>query len=320
MKGTTTLAAILLLQTLNAQDCVDVDGNVYGTVAIGSQLWSTGNLSTTHYRNGDAIPSGLSDGTWNTATTGAMCDYENTPSTDAAHGKLYNWYAATDPRGLCPAGWHLPSDEEWKTLELFLGMPASEVELTGTSRGADENIGGMLKDTIGFDAPNVGADNSTGFGGYPAGMRYQNSDWCCLNQLVVYWTSTPYDAVYAYTRNLAYDWTSVLRWSGDHKVRGFSARCVFDQPIGIVEPAANERVAISAMPNPTNGKVVVRIEEDVQACSASVRNSIGQIVLTTVLSANGVLALDLSPFESGVYSLEVFFANGTHAVQRIVKQ
>jgi len=88
----------------------DIDGNVYLTIPIGSQCWTAENLKMERYRNGDAIPTGLSDGAWSSTTSGAFAVYNNVTANKATYGLLYNWYAVNDSRGLCPTGWHEPTD------------------------------------------------------------------------------------------------------------------------------------------------------------------------------------------------------------------
>ena len=96
----------------------------YTSVYIHGQQWMTTNLAVTHYRNGDKIPQVRNQANWNTLTTGAWCWYNNDSATGAVYGRLYNWYAVNDPRGLAPAGWHVPNDAEWARVSTFLGGKA----------------------------------------------------------------------------------------------------------------------------------------------------------------------------------------------------
>ena len=91
----------------------DVDNNTYNTVRIGTQCWTQSNLKVSKYRNGNSIPSGLSNSAWQNTTFGAYAIYNNDSVNDSLYGKLYNHYAVTDSSGLCPTGWHVPSDAEW---------------------------------------------------------------------------------------------------------------------------------------------------------------------------------------------------------------
>src|SRR5665648_943598 len=99
----------------------DIDGNVYKTVTIGTQVWMAENLKTTKYRNGDPIPN-ITDATaWTNLTTGAYCNNNNDANYATTYGRLYNWYAVNDIRNIAPAGWHIPTKAEWTTLTTYLG-------------------------------------------------------------------------------------------------------------------------------------------------------------------------------------------------------
>jgi len=97
----------------------DIDGNVYKTVKIGSQWWTAENLKVTHYNNGDSLINETVIRTWYDLTVGAYCSYDHDSNNAAIYGYLYNWYAVGDDRNLAPAGWHVPTDEEWKQLEMY---------------------------------------------------------------------------------------------------------------------------------------------------------------------------------------------------------
>lgn len=133
-------------------ESVTFDGYEYDLVEIGDQCWFAENLRTQHYANGDAIPANLTDSEWGSTTGGAVAVngedagcFNYSPDGDACdpdwslneYGRLYNWYAVDDERGLCPSGWHVPTDGEWMTLEMELGMSASDANSTG-SRGTDQ--------------------------------------------------------------------------------------------------------------------------------------------------------------------------------------
>lgn len=165
--------------TCTGTTVTDIDGNVYPVVQIGSQCWMAENLRTSRYRDGSVIPNVTGAIAWTQMNSGACCSFENSSSYDAAFGKLYNWYAASNPN-LCPQGWHVPTDAEWQQLELSLGMPLDQVQGDGPyqTRGAAENVGGKMKSTGNVDAgsgpwwpPNLGATNSSGFSVVPSGGR-----------------------------------------------------------------------------------------------------------------------------------------------------
>ena len=94
----------------------DIDGNVYTTITIGTQVWTVENLKTTRYRNGVSIPNVTDNAAWATQTTGAYSNYNNDEGNVATYGRLYNWYAATDANNIAPSGWHVPSYAEWDVL------------------------------------------------------------------------------------------------------------------------------------------------------------------------------------------------------------
>jgi len=177
------------------QDTVeDIDGNVYHTVKIGTQIWMVENFNVTHYRNGDPIPVMTNDSLWSELTKGAYCNYKNYPPNCKIYGKLYNFYAITDKRNIAPIGWHVPSEVEWQTLEKTLGMTQESVD----SFGAYGTIqGGILKetDTIHWKGTNVGATNSSGFTALPGGFRDYNGKFIGLKTSGSWWTSTEQNSV-----------------------------------------------------------------------------------------------------------------------------
>jgi uncharacterized protein (TIGR02145 family) len=202
-------------------------GGDYATVTIGTQVWMQRNLNVDRYRNGDPIPHVSDPAQWAGLTTGAWCYYNNDQAMGAIYGKLYNWYAVNDPRGLAPAGWHVPSDEEWKTLAIALGMSQSEADQNGF-RGTDE--GGKLKEdsTAHWFAPNMGATNSSGFTALPASYRYTDGTFSTsMGDQGYWWSSSEYSTAGARNRGLFSKEAGVLRtWYYKHS--GISVRCIRD--------------------------------------------------------------------------------------------
>ena len=207
----------------------DVDGNIYDTVLIGTQVWMTKNLRVSKYRNGDPIPTGLTNAQWSATTFGAYSLYNNNTANDRIYGKLYNWYTVADARGLCPIGWHVPNDAEWQILEAQLGMAANELNILGVSRGSAQSVGGKLKSTGTqlWNAPNAGATNSSGFTALPNSFRYDNGNYGTSGNDSPWWTSTQYSPTTALQRNLYYNDADVDR-SNLHKSYGFAIRCTKD--------------------------------------------------------------------------------------------
>lgn len=205
----------------------DIDGNGYDTITIGTQIWMKENLKVSKYRNGDPIITGLSNKQWADTTGGAYVIYENNPVNNDSYGKLYNWFAVIDPRGLCPAGWHVPSDEEWKTLEIGMGMPVSELDQVGW-RAANQNVGGKLKATSNlWFLPNTGATDESGFSGLPGGNRHPFLGFGEIAGSSYWWTTSETSTYNSLYRRFNYDKGSSKRDSIP-KIYGLSVRCVKD--------------------------------------------------------------------------------------------
>ncbi len=206
------------------QTSLTYDGRTYDLVEIGGQCWFADNLATDQYRNGDLIPTALDNTTWQNTTAGAYAIYNNDPANDVTYGKLYNWYTTVDTRGLCPTGWHVPSDCEWIYLESSLGMPVADQETPGW-RGTNE--GGALKATTNWTSPNSGATNSSGFTALPGGWRQVDGPYYYIGNYGYWWSSTEYNSNAAWYRILDYSDSDVFRY-GTNKRYGFSVRCVRD--------------------------------------------------------------------------------------------
>ncbi|RLD29647.1 MAG: hypothetical protein DRI70_02135 [Bacteroidetes bacterium] len=213
----------MILELYSEKGLTDIDGNEYATTVIGNQLWMVENLKTTHYSDGKPIPNITDPLSWINLTTGAYCWYNKDSAQYAdTYGALYNWYAVSDSRNLCPDGWHMPSDAEWATLVLF-------IDSTAIDSIVEESViaGNILKSTIGWNSDGNGTD-SVGFtalpGGYCArldGLFYGNGDrghW---------WTISESTTTDAWDRNIYYYDSSISRGSY-HKAGGLSIRCVKD--------------------------------------------------------------------------------------------
>ncbi|MCX6834968.1 MAG: thrombospondin type 3 repeat-containing protein, partial [candidate division Zixibacteria bacterium] len=220
----------------------DIDGNVYQTVTIGTQVWMAENLKVTHYRNGDAIPIVTDGATWIGLATGAYCNYGNDMNNVATYGRLYNWHAVVDSRNIAPPGWHVASDAEWKQLEMYLGMSQTGADQTGW-RGTDE--GGKLKETgtTHWLSPNTGATNESGFSGLPGGYRYLGGQYYDVGSHAVFWSSTEASSGFAWCRNLSNAYSGVHRYDGG-KEDGFSVRCVKDPTVTDIDGNVYRTVTI----------------------------------------------------------------------------
>ena len=186
------------------------------SVTICNQIWTTNNLDVTTYRNGDAIPQVTDPAAWVNLTTGAWCYYNNDPAMGIIYGKLYNWYAVNDSRGLAPQGWHVPSDSEWTTLENCLGG-------SSVAGGAMKEAGLMH-----WLSPNAAATNSSGFSGLPGGTRDYIGPFYNIGTHGYWWSSSEgSNTTFAWYRFLNYEYSIVSRYSLN-KANGFSVRCLRD--------------------------------------------------------------------------------------------
>jgi len=200
----------------------DIEGNIYVTVRIGNQWWMAENLKTTKYNNDTSIPNITDNTTWSTLTTPAYCWYNNDISNKATYGALYNYYAANTDN-LCPTDWHVPTDAEFETLEMFLGM-TSEQAYSWEWRGTDE--GAKMKKTTGWDAGGNGT-NLSGFSALPGGYRYfLNGEFYLAGTLGYFWTSDEIDSKGIY-RLLEGSHNDVYK-NSTTRTAGKSIRCVKD--------------------------------------------------------------------------------------------
>ena len=215
-------------------DPIQYQGYDYATVLIGEQCWFAENLRSEKYDNGDAIPSNLSVSEWTNTTSGAVALYseiiddgeggssceELSPNDDACddawslneYGRLYNWYAVDDARGLCPSGWHVPADGEWTVMTDQLG--------------GESIAGGHMKTTYGWSA-NGNGTNSSGFAGLPGGNRNYGGAFYYAGSGGCWWSSSSIDDSFAWFRLLQSSNGSVGRTNGQ-LLGGFSVRCIRD--------------------------------------------------------------------------------------------
>ncbi|MBN2411185.1 fibrobacter succinogenes major paralogous domain-containing protein [candidate division KSB1 bacterium] len=185
-------------------------------VKVGAQKWLAENLNVDHYRNGDPIPEVQDAEEWTKLTTGAWCYYENDPENGKVYGKLYNWYAVNDPRGLAPAGWHVPTIDEWQTLVDLLG--------------GEDVAGGKLKEAgaAHWRSPNEGATNESGFTAWPGGWRYgYDGNFEDIGSHAVFWHGSEDYYSLAWSRRLSYRSSDMHRCYFDGQ-SGFSVRLLRD--------------------------------------------------------------------------------------------
>lgn len=201
----------------------DIDGNTYKSVIIGDQVWMGENLKTTRYNDGTPIYL-VSDGLiWESMTTPAYCSYNNKAvNSNVRYGALYNWYTVNTGK-LCPQKWHVPSDSEWKLMEINILMDQYEVENIGW-RGT--NQGDALKNNLGWHSPDNGT-NKTGFSALPGGYINNSGEFVFLEINGNWWSSTEFFEENAYYRRLYYNESKIGRFN-TYKTTGFSVRCIKD--------------------------------------------------------------------------------------------
>ena len=209
----------------------DIDGNTYNTVQIGDQCWMQENLKTTSYNNGTSIPNITDNIDWLSLTTGAYVWYNNDISWKGSYGALYNWYATVDTKGLCPTGWHIPTDDEWTILTDYIG-------------GIDFPHGNELKSCRQINSPDSGECNTTehprweenfnygtdnyGFSGLPGGIRNIGAgNFSDIGETGFWWSSTENTSYYGWIRALDYSIGFVVL-GGNGKAYGNSVRCLRD--------------------------------------------------------------------------------------------
>jgi uncharacterized protein (TIGR02145 family) len=217
MMRTTILLSIVWLALFSCSKSESARQEAYNPVTIGSQVWMGENLNVITYRNGDPIPLVTDPVEWNQLTTGAWCYYSYDSAIGAVYGRLYNWYAVTDPRGLAPAGWHISTEEEWTDLKTFLG--------------GEDIAGGRMKYPSLWYPNNEGSTNSSGFSALGGGSRNANGSFFLLYGKGFWWTS--YDdaqgnGCYEYMTENSLGAYHAYDNNSDFKKNGFSVRCVRD--------------------------------------------------------------------------------------------
>ena len=231
-----------LFCTITRSQVTAQDGKPYKTVKIGNQTWMAENLNVSTYRNGDTIPQVQDPKTWSSLTTGAWCYYGGKAETGARYGKLYNWYAINDPRGLAPEGWHIPTDAEWATLTNFLGGKIESSAKIKSSKGWSQNGNGT---------------NESGFNALPGGTRSINEAFSFAGDYGYWWTSSSFDGSNAWNRFLAYNNNYIGRSTG-WKQFGNSVRCIKDENgTGIANANQSQKVDSSMSPSFTSERATL---------------------------------------------------------------
>ena len=290
----------------------DIDGNTYNSVIIGAQEWTKENLNVSKYSDGTPIPEVADPTQWENLTTGAWCYYNNTTANGTTYGKLYNWYAVagiynsasfTNPvlrKKLAPAGWHIPSDDEWTVLTTYLGGKSV--------------AGGKMKEsgTVHWESPNTGATNSSGFTSLPGGQRrLPNGLFAYLGTMGCYWTASETDATHAWFRYLYHN--NILVSGGgaaglDLKFLGLSVRLVNNT---LLDNQSIKNNSFNIYPNPAIDNVVIDLGNltIVSNWSYKITNTLGQEVIKGKISSQQT-TINLNDIKSkGMYFVKIYDAS-----------
>ena len=222
----------------NLQTVYDIDSNKYSVIKIGKQYWMQQNLHTSKYNDSTPIATNLSVAEWKTTTGGAFAVYDNNTAMDILYGKLYNGYAVATGK-LCPKGWRIPKDADWKELETVLGVAKEELNRTG----GRSNLAGKIKSLQQWKTSDMTIDNNTGLSILPAGTRNDYGDFMTINQFAGFWTSTEYETAsnYLWYRHFYYNINEIGR-NYVIKNNGYSCRCIKENDP--VKTAANKKLPV----------------------------------------------------------------------------
>ncbi|MFC0875769.1 FISUMP domain-containing protein [Saccharicrinis sp. FJH2] len=297
MKNYLILLTLLTLTVRNeAQTVTDVDGNVYNTITIGTQIWMKENLKTTKYNDGIAIPE---DNT-GFLRTPAFTWYNDSIQYKNPYGALYNWYVVQTGK-LCPTGWHVPTNDEWMILETYLG--------------GDSIAGGKLKESglNHWNDPNTGADNSSGFTAIPGGMRFPGGEYFAIGNVVHMWSSTQSE-INPWDISLSRNSYSLSRSDHSEMSCGYSVRCLNDNNVSSVYLTKESRVN-NFYPNPAKDKLFIKYNNHPNTYIQMLDLQGKQVIYAHVCSD----PIDLSSLHKGVYLVKIITSEKT-IISKLIKE
>lgn len=236
---------------LQEQTVKDIDGNIYHTIKLGTQVWMVENLRTTKYNDGTAIPLVTENTSWKALITPAYCWYDNDEATNKkTYGALYNWYTI-NTNNLCPIGWHVPSDSEWTILTDYLtnngyGYQGNETDI---SKSLASKSGWTAFSEIGSIGNEQSNNNKSGFTAFASGIRFNDGAFLHRGNFAKWWSSTETSDESAQIRLISWNNGFVTTYSND-KQNGFSVRCVKDlseseKSVGVINnPIVEGKIAV----------------------------------------------------------------------------
>lgn len=289
--------SFLIVET-QAQTVIDIDGNVYNTIAIGTQVWTQENLKTSRFNNGDVIGT-TSIAINNDPSSIYQWPYNEDSLNTSIYGRLYTWYSVTDSRNVCPVGWHVPTESEFTTLANFLGgdsIAGDKMKETGTAHWLS------TYSTV---------TNSSGFTGLPGGMRGNTSGFSNLNILGGFWSSTQMGFDDSFKRGVKFGLhssnyqKSALVQSAALGSCGFSVRCISDLTADTENVFPEDRILI--FPNPTTDQINISLD-GMKDVNASVYDLAGNLIFQRLLT-NEMSVVDLHVLQAGVYIIRIVGAD-----------
>lgn len=277
----------------------DIDGIHYNSVIINNQEWMQENLNVSHYRNGDEIPQITDLTEWSNTTTGAWCYYTDSLFFGTIYGKLYNWQAITDPRGLAPEGWIIPGEADWDVLS--------------SSFGGDSVAGNALKTSnYWMNSAGNGGTNSSGFGALPSGIRAYEGSYNASGQVCYFWTKDNFPNLNHITRFLIYDsslfWETPLDYTENN---GCAVRCLKNSFLN------NDffiTKTISIYPNPATSYINILVENDFSNADYSIYDFTAKKIKSGKL-INKHAPIPVMDLQNGLYYIILYYNNQ----QKIIK-
>jgi len=307
--------SVIGLISVHAQTVTDIDGNVYNTVTLGTQLWMKENLKTTKFNDNTSIPPVTGPTEWAALSTPGYCWYNNDAgSYKATYGGLYNWFAVNTGK-LCPTGWHMPTYDEWTVLINYLTNNA--YGYAGSGPDIAKSMASKSGWTIYSGAGSVGNDqasnNNSGFTAFPSGNRDVSGAFQEIGTGSYWWSSTEYTPANAYLQYLLYD-SFYCNWARGDKLAGYAVRCINDIATDITNPSTS---IIEVYPNPVSD--ILNIEnKDEEFETFCILNSQGTVI-TKDKAIAPIHQLDFSKYVSGQYFLEFVKTSGEIRSVKIIK-
>lgn len=272
------------------QGITDIDNNFYDTIRIGTQTWFARNLKAIRLNDGTPIPNVTAQANWAAQTSPAFCWYNNETANRDIYGALYNGFAVKTGK-LCPTGWHVPTDDDWSDLVLFLGGPtvaAGKLKATGTAN---------------WQSPNVGATNEFGFSALPGGYR-PSDNFYTVGVFGFWWSSTEYETGRAWTQAMRHDEPGMMAPTGLDFGNGLSVRCIKDLSADVITDLADaESDKPMVYPNPVRDFLYVEFDR-AQSRTLTIYDAVGAELVNLEVAGKSQ-AIDVRHLPRGLFVLKI---------------